>query len=68
MKDVPGPGLYNPRARPTSAAPMYGFGSGTRTSIDKEKTPGPGAYRVPSRIQDVPNYLLPNRLEEFKYV
>ena len=30
IKIVPGPGNYNPKKRPTSAAPMYGFGSGTR--------------------------------------
>jgi len=27
---VPGPGNYNPKKRPTSAAPSYGFGSGIR--------------------------------------
>ena len=30
VKEVPGPGNYNPKKRPTSAAPSYGFGSGTR--------------------------------------
>jgi Sperm-tail PG-rich repeat len=65
---VPGPGNYNPRKRPTSAAPAYGFGSSTRGQLTREATPGPGTYKVPSRIQDVPHYLLPNRDAEFKYV
>lgn len=30
IKLVPGPGNYNPNKRPSSAAPMYGFGSSTR--------------------------------------
>lgn len=71
IKDVPGPGNYNPKKRPTSASPQYGFGSSTRAhggGSTKEMTPGPGAYRVPARIQDVPAYLLPNRSVEFKYV
>lgn len=71
IKDVPGPGNYNPKKRPPSAAPMYGFGSGTREhgiQSTKDFTPGPGAYKLPSKIQDVPNFLLPNRSTEFKYV
>jgi hypothetical protein len=30
VREVPGPGNYNPKKRPTSAAPAYGFGSGKR--------------------------------------
>ena len=71
IKEVPGPGNYNPKKRPPSAAPAYGFGSSTRShgSLgEREKTPGPGAYKLPSRIQDVPDFLLPNRSTEFRYV
>lgn len=52
VKLVPGPGNYNPKKRPTSAAPMYGFGSSTRqaSKSTKDLTPGPGAYRLPARI------------------
>lgn len=70
-ENTPGPGNYNPKKRPLSASPLYGFGSSTRSSGSqptREKTPGPGAYKLPSRIQDVPQYLLPNRSTEFKYV
>ena len=70
VKIVPGPGNYNPKKRPTSAAPAYGFGTGNRghSKSTKDLTPGPGAYRLPSRIQDVPQYLLPNRSQDFRYV
>jgi hypothetical protein len=50
---VPGPGNYNPRKRPTSAAPAYGFGSSTRASGGKttnKETPGPGTYKLPAKI------------------
>lgn len=30
VRIVPGPGNYNPKKRPQSAAPNYGFGSSTR--------------------------------------
>ena len=70
VREVPGPGNYNPKKRPMSAAPEYGFGSSQRGNVKttKDTTPGPGAYRIPARIQDVPSYLLPNRSVEFKYV
>ncbi|CDW90416.1 triosephosphate isomerase [Stylonychia lemnae] len=69
IRQVPGPGNYSPQKRPQSAAPKYGFGSSTRQQIKQTKdyTPGPGAYKVPARIQDVPSYLLPNRSQEFKF-
>lgn len=67
---VPGPGNYSPDKRPRSAAPKYGFGTGTRRQAKQTKdiTPGPGNYKVPCRIQDVPGYLLPSRSGEFKFV
>jgi len=43
---------------------VKGKGLGTTKDI----TPGPGTYKIPARIQDVPGYLLPNRSVEFKYV
>ncbi len=30
--------------------------------------PGPGAYKVPVKVLDVPRYLIPNQNEEFKFV
>ena len=71
VREVPGPGNYNPKKRPTSAAPSYGFGSSTRDQkykTTRELSPGPGSYKIPCRIQDVPNYLLPNRETAYKFV
>lgn len=53
VRIVPGPGNYNPKKRPPSAAPAYGFGSELRDSTNrstKDLTPGPGHYKLPSRI------------------
>lgn len=30
--------------------------------------PGPGHYKVPCKVADVPRYSYPSRPEEFKYV
>ena len=53
---------------PIKNAPSYGFGSEKRGKTHTQGTPGPGAYRVPVKIIDVPKYLIPNQNEEFKYV
>ena len=53
VKEVPGPGNYNPKKRPTSAAPAFGFGSSTRATgskSTKDLTPGPGYYKLPAKI------------------
>jgi hypothetical protein len=53
IRDVPGPGNYNPKKRPPSAAPAYGFGTGMREGGSRstsDLTPGPGSYKLPSRI------------------
>ena len=48
----PGPDRYNPNGRPISSAPNYGFGSSTRAKVKSTKdiTPGPGAYKIPTKI------------------
>jgi hypothetical protein len=64
--DTPGPGNYN--IRNGNASNGFGFGSSTRGKGGNDETPGPGHYKVPCRVADVPRYSMPNRLEEFKYV
>ena len=66
QKDNPGPGNYQMRS--TLYGPKYGFGKSQRVGGISSITPGPGAYRVPCTIQAEPNYLLPNRSVEFKFV
>ena len=52
----PGPGSYNedkPK-RQTS----YGFGSSKRMYVKSDNSPGPGAYRIPTKIRNVETYSL----------
>ena len=64
--DNPGPGQYGPFN--DNRGPKYGFGSESRSKGKSDAMPGPGAYKVPVRVADVPRYALPNRDETFKYV
>ena len=69
---VPGPGNYkNEYQKLKLSAPSFGFGTSKRPEIGgnkKMQTPGPGAYRVPTKIADTPAYNMPNRSPESKYV
>jgi len=39
-------------------------------SLEKTFTsnPGPGAYKIPVKVADVPKYILPNKSDEFRFV
>lgn len=66
--DVPGPGTYAKPLVDKRTAPQYGFGtSAQREPIKKTLSPGPGGYKIPVLLGDVPLYSMPNRKEEFKY-
>ena len=45
-----------------------GFASVGKLRKKESQTPGPGAYRVPVKIANLPNYALPAASEEFKFV
>ncbi len=54
---MPGPGTYQSSLVDKRAAPKYGFGSSAqREPIKKSASPGPGNYRIPCSIADVPVY------------
>ena len=62
---MPGPGAYEPKANKNQGVIF------THDKRSKEKiseTPGPGAYKVPVKIADVPKYLIPKQEEAFKFV
>ncbi len=62
----PGPGGYN-HIEMIKSGPKAAIGRSSRNEmISKDVTPGPGSYKVPSKIADVPGYSLPGN--EFKYV
>jgi hypothetical protein len=69
---VPGPGQYvNSAEKLKHSAPSFGFGSSKRPELggsSKFKTPGPGSYKLPTKIGDTPEYAMPNRKPESKYV
>ena len=67
---MPGPGAYaGDAAFIKSKAPNYGFGSSKRPELAKKSTsPGPGAYKIPSRVAEVPDFAMPSRSQEHKYV
>mmetsp|Transcript_5502 Transcript_5502/g.9339 ORF Transcript_5502/g.9339 Transcript_5502/m.9339 type:complete len:344 (-) Transcript_5502:28-1059(-) len=66
---VPGPGTYQKSLVDKKAAPSFGFGrSPQREPVKQTLSPGPGGYKIPTMIADVPLYSMPNRKEEFKYI
>ena len=69
---VPGPGTYAQNTETLkTAAPKFGFGSSKRPDItggNKLKTPGPGEYKLPSRIGNVADFQMPGRDQNSKYV
>ncbi len=65
-REVPGPGSYAPATR-SRAGPAYSFG--TSKSVEHHTdVPGPGAYKVPSTIVDLPSYALPEKSREFAFI
>ena len=71
--NVPGPGSYKNEAEKMrqQKAPSFGFGTSKRPEIGKNKdqrTPGPGDYRVNTMISNLPEYAMPGRTEEQKFV
>ena len=69
---VPGPGNYvNTAENWMRRSPSFSFGSSKRPEMGGSKqnaTPGPGHYKVPVKIADVPDYAMPNRKDASKYV
>jgi len=66
---MPGPGAYDVAKASHKTGLSYVFGSDQRTPLKKsDGVPGPGAYKVPVYVADVPKYLLPEQNQEFKYV
>jgi len=62
---VPGPGNYS--MDEWNKGPSIGIGTGQRPKPKGTDVPGPGAYKVPYHIADVPSYILPNRTDEQKF-
>jgi len=67
---VPGPGNYQASMVTRKSSPNFGFGTSTRETGKKTKlvVPGPGTYKIKSSIGDIPEYAMPNRPDQFKYI
>ena len=66
--NVPGPGTYQKTLVDKKSAPSFGFGtSSQREPIKQTLSPGPGGYKIPVMIADVPAYAMPSRKEDYKY-
>lgn len=66
--NVPGPGTYSKNLADKRQAPSFGFGKGPQIDpLRKTISPGPGAYRVPSTVGNLPTYALPNQNDAFRY-
>jgi hypothetical protein len=68
QESVPGPGNYKFHNPMLDKGPHVGIGTERRSKDLKSYTPGPGAYKIPVRIMDVPRYLLPTPDERYKFV
>ena len=68
LESVPGPGNYNYYNPSLDKGPKVKIGTENREYKVKSDTPGPGAYKIPVKIMDVPRYLIQNQKEEFKFV
>ena len=66
--NVPGPGTYAPIVKDVQkAAPRYGFGTSKRDEKKNLITPGPGSYKLPNTISELPGYAMPNVKDENKF-
>jgi len=68
--DSPGPGAYAVGGNKAVEGPKFGFGTSQRGKQKNvgDDTPGPGQYKVPSKISDLPRYAMPDMKEEFRYI
>jgi Sperm-tail PG-rich repeat len=66
---VPGPGAYT--LNTSLGGPAFGIGSSTRDGSPaktKNQTPGPGYYKVPTHIANLPRYVMPDRPDNLRFI
>ncbi len=64
-REVPGPGNYDIKGANSTGVK---FGRDYRGRDLSKDGPGPGAYKIPVKVADVPKYLNTNQPEEFRFV
>ncbi len=65
LNDNPGAGSYHSGKR-KAVGPSFGFGSAPRMKDYGKGTPGPGDYKIPTKVRDVGSYALPKN--QYSYV
>ena len=68
---TPGPGSYESNLKDRIKGGNQGFGTSKRSNEALAKYtggPGPGSYKINYTVGDVPNYALPGRSDQYKYV
>ena len=70
QKMSPGPGAYQQNSQNIKRKmPSYGFGSSSRPDpVPKLKTPGPGTYKLPAKLSNAPDFAMPNRIANSRFV
>jgi hypothetical protein len=67
--NVPGPGTYQKSLVDKRSAPSFGFGtSSQREPIKETLSPGPGGYKIPTMVAEMPQYAMPGRSDQYKYI
>jgi len=64
LNSNPGPGNYYKYG--FKGGPSFGFGTSTRMSIKKNDSPGPGSYKIPTKVRNLETYSL--NKNKFSYV
>ena len=59
LNDNPGPGTHETKSQLSGF--KFGFGSSVKLGGKDDKQPGPGYYRIPTQVGNVPSYNMPNR-------
>lgn len=68
---TPGPGQYEQSFNDKQKGAQYGFGTSKRdgsSPLKNHGSPGPGSYKINYTVGDTPQYAIPNRPEQYKYV
>lgn len=62
----PGAGTYDLNQK--NAGPSFGFGTSKRSDLATHGVPGPGQYKVPTKVVDTALYSNSRPPEQFKFV
>lgn len=68
IDNTPGPGNYESHLNDKRNAPKFGFGSSTRAAANKNDSPGPGHYKINTKVAETAQYAIPGKDQTFKYV